>query len=121
MGFTIDILAFVALAVVWSGWVVFALIPFTSLAALAGPDLQGMMSRAVPDDAQGELQGVLTSVNAVAMVLSPPVMAGAFFAFTKDDAFAYLPGAPFILSAILALFAIGIFVQAGRARRATIT
>lgn len=121
LGFTIDILAFVALAIVWSGWVVFALIPFTSLGALAGPALQGMMSRAVPDDAQGELQGVLTSVNAVAMVLSPPVMAGAFFAFTKDDAFAYLPGAPFILSAILALFAIGIFIQAGRAQRATVT
>ncbi|MGI9372485.1 MAG: TCR/Tet family MFS transporter [Hyphomicrobiales bacterium] len=113
-GFIIDVLAFVALSIVWSGWVVFALLPFTSLGAVAGPALQGMMSRAVSDDSQGELQGVLTSVNSVAMVLSPPVMAGAFFAFTKDDAFAYVPGAPFVLSAFIVLFAIGIFVRAGR-------
>ncbi len=114
LGFIIDVFAFAALAIVWAGWMVFALLPFTSLGALAGPALQGMMSRAVSDDAQGELQGVLTSVNAVAMVLSPPVMAGAFFAFTKDDAIAYIPGAPFVLSAILVVFAIAILTHAGR-------
>ena len=121
LGFLIDILAFVAIAVVWAGWQVFVLIPITSLGALAGPALQGMMSRAVPDDAQGELQGVLTSVNAVAMVLSPPIMSGAFFAFTRPDGFAYLPGAPFLLSAMLATLAIVIFVYAGRARDDSVT
>ena len=113
-GIIFNACAFLVLALVTNGTLALILTPLTALGAVVTPALQGMLSRRVPDDSQGELQGVLTSVNAVAMVLSPPVMAGAFFAFTKDDAIAYIPGAPFVLSAILVVFAIAILTHAGR-------
>ncbi|WP_238364959.1 TCR/Tet family MFS transporter [Mesobacterium pallidum] len=113
VGLTIEILAMVLVAFVSSGWVLMALIPITALGNLAGPALQGIMSRSVSDDRQGMLAGVQASVNAMAMALSPILMTGVFAAFSHDTAALYLPGAPYLLAAVLALGAIGLFLQRG--------
>lgn len=109
-GFAIDIIAFVALAFVDNGWIALALTPFASLGSVAGPAIQGIMSRTASDDQQGELQGALTSVNAVAAILAPLAMTQVFFYFSNDAAQFHLPGAPFLLSAFLALVAIWIYL-----------
>lgn len=108
--YSINIIAFVAYGIAWQGWMIFALIGLTSLGIMGTPSLQGIMSRRVAKNAQGELQGVLTSVTAVASILSPLVMGKLFGYFTADTAPIYLPGAPFFLSAALALISILIFV-----------
>lgn len=109
-GHLFDVAAFLSLAFVTSGPVALILTPLAALAAVITPALQGIMSKAVGPDAQGELQGALTSVSALAMILSPMVMTGTFAAFTDDDAAYYLPGAPFILSAGLILAGLLVFV-----------
>lgn len=107
-GHLFDICAFLALAFVTSGWLALILTPLAALAAVITPALQGIMSRAVGPDAQGELQGALTSLGALAMILSPLLMTGTFAAFTGADARLYFPGAPFVLSA--ALIVVGLLV-----------
>ena len=84
-----------------------------ALGAVVAPSLQALMSRATPDDEQGALQGVLTSVNAVAVILAPLVMTGTFAAFTHPDAPVYLPGAAFLLSAVLVAAGLVLFVRRG--------
>ena len=69
------------------------------------------MSKALGADAQGELQGTLTSVSALAMILSPMVMTGTFAAFTAPGTPMYQPGAPFLLSAALVAIALFVFVR----------
>jgi DHA1 family tetracycline resistance protein-like MFS transporter len=64
------------------------------------------MSNRIPDDAQGELQGVLASSQAVTTVISPIMMTQIFGAFTAADAAIYLPGAPFLAAAALMVLAV---------------
>lgn len=109
-GHFFDVGAFLALAFVTSGTLALILTPLAALAAVITPALQGLMSKAVAADAQGELQGALTSASALAMILSPMAMTGVFATFTDPQATVYLPGAPFILSAILIVAGLLVFV-----------
>lgn len=120
LGLGVDVVAFIALGFVTNGWIALALTPLTALGSIAGPALQGIMSRTAPDDQQGELQGALTSINAVASIAAPLAMTQVFFYFTHENALIYLPGAPFILSAILVVGAIGVYLPVLRAKQADI-
>ena len=112
-GHVFDVAAFLALAFVTSGTVALILTPLAALAGVITPALQGIMSKAVGDDQHGELQGALTSVSALAMILSPMVMTSTFAAFTASSAPIYMPGAPFILSACLMAAALAVFLRLG--------
>lgn len=109
-GLAIDVLAFILLGFIQNGWIALALTPLTALGSIAGPALQGIMSRKAADNQQGELQGTLASINAVATIVAPLVVTQTFWYFTKDDAAVYLPGAPFLLSALLTLGCIVMFL-----------
>ena len=109
-GLSLDVLAFIGLGLVTNGWVALALTPLAAIGSVAGPALQGIMSRTASDDQQGELQGALTSINALAAILAPLVMTQVFFYFTHANAPFYLPGAPFIVSAILVIGAILVYL-----------
>lgn len=112
-GHVFDTLAFLALAFVVNGTVALILTPLAALAAVITPALQGIMSKTVGPDAQGELQGMLTSLGALAMVLSPLLMTSTFATFTREDAPIYLPGAPFLVSAALIVLGLVLFLRGG--------
>ncbi|MEE9429357.1 MAG: TCR/Tet family MFS transporter [Paracoccaceae bacterium] len=112
LGLSIDVVAFVFLAFVTNGILALILTPLTALGSMAGPAMQGIMSRTADDDQQGELQGALTSINAVAIIIAPLLMTRIFWYFTSDNAPFFLPGAPFLLSAVLTLVSIAIFTAA---------
>jgi DHA1 family tetracycline resistance protein-like MFS transporter len=117
LGLSIDVVAFVALGFVTNGWVALALTPLTALGSIAGPALQGIMSRTASDDQQGELQGTVTSINAVATIVAPLMVTQTFWFFTEGGAPLYLPGAPFLLSAVLTVGCIFVFMQTPRPKR----
>jgi DHA1 family tetracycline resistance protein-like MFS transporter len=110
-GLFFDILAFGFLSIVTSGTVALLFVPVAALAGIVSPALQGLMSQAVGDDQQGELQGALTSLSALAMIISPMLMTSTFAAFTSETAPFYMPGAPFLLALILTLIAIALFMR----------
>jgi DHA1 family tetracycline resistance protein-like MFS transporter len=90
-----------------------ALVIFLLLAALSDlvPALMtAMTSNQVDDDRQGVLQGVIASLSSVAAVLSPIVMTGVFQA-SVDDSGVYLPGAPFLLAALLVALMLPLVVR----------
>ena len=68
------------------------------------PAMQGLMSSAVPEDGQGELQGAVSSVMSITMMFGPLVMTNIFTRYT-DDQGVFLPGAPLVLSAGLLVLA----------------
>lgn len=108
-GLGVEVISLVILGLITSGTAVLFLIPVTAVGAIGMPALQGIMSRLTPDNAQGELQGVLASVTSVAMILAPVVMTQIFAAFTGPGASPYLPGAPFLLAAILMAISLILF------------
>jgi DHA1 family tetracycline resistance protein-like MFS transporter len=83
----------------------------SALGAIGFPALQGIASRAVPDDAQGALQGVMTSLMSIAMILAPLTLTQVFAAFTGVAAPVYLPGAPFLASAVVMALSLGLFLR----------
>jgi len=113
-GHLFDVVAFGALAFVASGTVALILTPLAALGAVITPALQAIMSKTVGDDQQGELQGALTSVNALSMIVSPMMMTGVFAAFTREGAPVYLPGAPFLLSIVLIIAGLIVFLRTTR-------
>jgi DHA1 family tetracycline resistance protein-like MFS transporter len=113
-GLGFDIMAFLALAFVTSGTLALILTPLAALAGVVTPALQGIMSKAVDDNQQGELQGALTSVSALAMIFAPMTMTYTFAVFTAETAPIYMPGAPFLLSVGLIVVALYVFVRSGR-------
>lgn len=106
-----DFGAFGVLAVISSGTLALILIPISAMGAVVQPALQGLMSRAVADNQQGELQGVMTAVHALAMVISPLMMTATFAAFSDKDTAYYLPGAPFLLALVLMIIGAVVFLR----------
>ena len=88
------------------GWMLYAIIPFTGLGALITPAMTALMSRRVPADAQGELQGALAAVLGVTLIISPVLMTQIFGYFTNESAPVRLPGAPFLGAAVLMALAL---------------
>jgi MFS transporter, DHA1 family, tetracycline resistance protein len=91
--------------------------PLTALGGVVTPALQSILSRSAPANAQGELQGVLASLNAVAMITSPLIMTATFSAFTGPAAPVYSPGAPFLLAS--AMMVVCVILHVGGPREAT--
>lgn len=110
-GHLFDFGAFGIISVVTSGTIALILTPISALGAVVTPALQGIMSRMVDDNAQGELQGVLTSVTALAMIISPLVMTSVFAFFTREGTPYYLPGAPFMVSSVLIVVGLVVFAR----------
>jgi DHA1 family tetracycline resistance protein-like MFS transporter len=102
-GMWVDITTLAALGVVTSGAAALVITPFTALGGVVTPALQAIASRSAPADAQGEVQGVLASLSAIALIVSPLVMTGTFGFFSSVSAPVYLPGAPFLLASVMML------------------
>lgn len=100
-GFAVNVVAMVVLAFATQGWMVYAMIPVTALGAIVTPAMTGLMANRTPDNAQGELQGVLASSQAIVSVISPLFMTQLFGAFTTADAPVHFPGAPFLAAAVV--------------------
>lgn len=116
-GMWVNVCTLTGMGLVISGPAALAIIPITALGGVVNPALQAILSRDTAANAQGELQGVLASLNAIAMITSPLVMTATFAAFTAPGASIYAPGAPFLLAALLMVAAIALHVAGTRATR----
>ena len=117
-GFIVETVTYSFLAFNTSGFMALATTPISALGGVTGPALQGIGSRSTPENQQGELQGILTSINALAMILAPLVMTWVFGVFTAATAPVYFPGAPFLLAAVIMVAAVLIFVAGSREKSA---
>lgn len=112
---TVTVLAYVGYGLVTQVWMVYLVIVFGALGGLGQPALQAVMTRRVAANAQGELQGAITSLQGLSMMIGPQVMPRVFQYFTSDNAPAELPGAAFLLAAGLA--SVGLVVTLSARRR----
>ena len=115
LGHFFAISCYLTLGFLTSGPIALILTPVAALGGLIPIALQGIMSQRVANNAQGELQGALTSASSLAMILSPLTMTLTFSYFTKPDTPLYLPGAPFLVAFALMVLALGIFLIRKRA------
>ena len=103
IGFCFEFSAMVTFAFLTDGKILIILIPLASFGVLAQPAIQAILSKSVGDDRQGAIQGVASSLNAIAMVITPITMTWILAVFSDKTAKYYFPGMPFLFSALMVL------------------
>ncbi|MFT6460722.1 MAG: DHA1 family tetracycline resistance protein-like MFS transporter [Maricaulis maris] len=114
LSLSLAVIAYALYGLATTGWMVYAIILFAALGGIGQPALQGVMSRIVPANAQGELQGAMTSLQSLSMIVGPLVMSRIFSHFSDDAAPITLPGMPFLVASGLTLLALFIGLSARR-------
>jgi MFS transporter, DHA1 family, tetracycline resistance protein len=76
-------------------------IPLMALWGLANPSALGLMSRRVSPSEQGRLQGANSSIMGIANLLGPGLFTQTFAVAIGERGDWHLPGAPFVLAAVL--------------------
>ncbi len=103
---------FMGYALSTKGWMLYGWMVVWSLSGLAGPALQGIMSRQVSESEQGELQGALASIGSLTSIAAPLFLTNLFWYFTSPLAPTYLPGAAFMAASVFCVGALVIFAAA---------
>ncbi|MEW5741037.1 MAG: TCR/Tet family MFS transporter [Myxococcota bacterium] len=106
VGGALAMITFVGYGLATKGWMLYVILCVGALGAISAPALQGLMSRSVSPSEQGMLQGGVSSTNSLTMFLGPLIATNVFGAFISPEAPAYVPGAPFFVSA--AFVAVGL-------------
>ena len=99
-GFILWSIGMTLFAFAFEGWMIYAILVPYALGGVAGPTLQGLLSKQVNEREQGNLQGALASMLSITTIIGPAIATSLFFRFTQEI---YFPGAPYIVSALLLL------------------
>jgi MFS transporter, DHA1 family, tetracycline resistance protein len=95
------------------GWFAYVAMAAGLLQFIAYPSMNAIMSKQVPPDSQGELQGGVSSLMSLTTIIGPVLMTQILGRFSRAGAPIYFPGAAFLLAALLAIFALLIVLRAG--------
>jgi DHA1 family tetracycline resistance protein-like MFS transporter len=93
-------------------------IPVLALWGIAGAATSGLMTRRVGESEQGQLQGAIASIQGIANLVGPFLFTLTFAHFIAAGKAAPLPGAPFLLAALLLLISALLAWRATRDRQA---
>ncbi len=116
-GFTLVTLSFLGFAFARQGWMMYAwMVPY-ALGSIAGPATTAVLSKQVPANVQGELQGALSALRSITSCFAPLLMTGLFSYFTSPLAPLRFAGASFLAASILTLGTlVGVVGALSRAR-----
>jgi DHA1 family tetracycline resistance protein-like MFS transporter len=115
-GLAFGSVAFALFGLAPQGSLFVAAVPIMAMWALYGPSAQGLMTRRVSGSEQGQLQGAIMGLRGLAGLFSPFLFTFTFATFIGPHAPIALPGAPFLLAAILLVIAFSLAWRVMRLR-----
>ena len=108
---------FAAYGLAPTGALFMAGVPLVALWGLSGPAMQSLMSRHIGPSEQGQLQGALSSMRGITGMIGPLVFTQTFAAAIDPNSRVQLPGAPYLLAALLLVGALVLSLRVTRGRR----
>lgn len=114
IGMVSGALSFLAYAFVTQGWMVYVIMTIGALQGLAYPSLNAIMSKQVPPEEQGELQGGVAAMMSLSSIFGPLIMTQALGRFSAENAPIHFPGAAFLLAFALASCALLLVLRTAR-------
>jgi len=99
---------FMVYALAPSGFLYLCGLPVFALSGLIMPGLQGLMTRRVAPNEQGQLQGANSALMGVSSIIGPTLFLLPFAFAVRHDASLHLPGLPVLIAAGLMLLATGL-------------
>jgi DHA1 family tetracycline resistance protein-like MFS transporter len=100
-----EALTFAGYGLATVGWMVYPVLAVASVFSAAQPALQSLITREVPADRQGELQGALMSLMSLMGVINPLIMTRLFAFSSGHESLIDMPGLVYYFAAIFGLFA----------------
>lgn len=104
-GYCFTAFSAVMLALADHSWVIWLGSVISGFGSLTMPAIRAMVSSTATANRQGEAQGALSAVEGVSNIVAP-LVAGEIFAIFCTRQFFYLPGAPFLVTALAASIAV---------------
>lgn len=102
MGLAVSAVVTALYGLVPKGWMVYPIMVVGVFGwTVAAPAVQALMSRAVPANEQGLLQGALASMTNLTSIAGPPIWTGLFGYFVSPAAPIIVPGAAFFGAALV--------------------
>jgi DHA1 family tetracycline resistance protein-like MFS transporter len=102
LGLTVSAITVTLYGIVPRGWMVFPVMVLAVFGwTIAQPAVQALMSRSVPANEQGLLQGALASMTNLTSIAGPPIWTGLFAFFVSPQTPIVVPGAAFFASAVV--------------------
>lgn len=111
----VEVIALTGIGFASTGVMVYAMVSLALISMMQDPALRQDLSARVSEDAQGELQGGLSALTSVAMILSPVIYMG-LFTVNADDVGVYFPGSPFVAAAGFSAIALLVYLMVSRRR-----
>jgi DHA1 family tetracycline resistance protein-like MFS transporter len=112
LGVASGITGLLILAFATQSWMAYVAMAVSMLQGLAYPSMNAIMSKQVPPNQQGELQGGVASMMSLSTIIGPLLMTQTLGRFSAPGAPIYFPGAAFLLAAILASCSLAIILRA---------
>jgi len=113
IGLLAAVVAFAGVALSPEVFYLYLFIMVGTVSGLAPPAINGVLSRQVPDNGQGELQGAVNAASSLATIIGPLAATQIFSYYTTTPgAPDYFPGAPFIAASASVLAALLLFAFA---------
>jgi len=100
-GFTLVTVSFLGFAFAQQGWMMYAWIVPYAVGSVAGPAITAILSKELPANVQGELQGALSALRSITACAAPLMLTGLFNYFTRPTAPLHFPGVSFFVAGML--------------------
>ncbi len=106
VGLVGGIIGFTSYSIAWTGPIFFACTLFFALMGFFNASLQGIMSKQLETNEQGQLSGANSSLNGIAGMIGPYLFTTVFGWTIVPGTSTYYPGAPFALAAAILTLAL---------------
>lgn len=104
-GLSIEFIGYGLWSLATHGWMMYAIMAFASLAGLGPPALRSIITKDVPQNEQGELQGSLISITSLMAIVAPLLYTHGFDWATRQAPEIY-PGLPYGLASLFSFTAL---------------
>lgn len=107
-GLFFNMLGFALFAIAPKGWMMYPIMALIPLSGIAGPALQSMISKNVPPQEQGELQGSLMALASLTAIAAPLFYTSLFARFSDPNVPGYFPGISYFVAAVICVVSVGL-------------
>ena len=114
IGFWVSIVAQVGYGLAPHGWMIYAIVSVGAFAGIAQPALQSYITKHVPSNEQGAVQGVFTGLASLAAIPGPFIASHSFGWAISPERLWRLPGIAFFEGAALTLLGLVLAIRSFR-------
>lgn len=111
LGLVVSSLVMAGYGTATHGWMVYLLILVGSLGGISGPASQALITKHVPPNEQGALQGSLSGLTSLAYIFGPIMAAWSFGKCIGPHAWMQIPGVAFYEASVILLVALALALR----------